>query len=747
MQTSLPLELTEKLIIIKHLVLITALLNNVLPLCIKMTSNSSSPLSFGLNQPHRPFSHPSRLCDKDFNSPYRPEDCGDSAVVSYTRPSSTPASNKSVRHSSRRLVTFFPLPEASQSSSHFYDNNPTVKKDESPQADSATLTAFNLFKEDSSLDPAADDLRENSSPHKEGYDDSLLISKKIPSTIKGNEACDNEIFPNFDVCQSWDKINTVRAGLKRPHSATLCRAPPSEGEDPLMRPLSAPKRLIEDVNISSNLSGILASDDVTPVASVKFRDINADAPKSTLEALVASTSPLMFFPHEFSMDSDCDDKYVEFAPQVSHNLINQNLLRENDLNAINTNSVSSSKSMTSLDLNDPNFKCPDSHGSQKSVYSDLGLITDVLENNNASATTHINEYVQAMRTYAAELCPVDCVILLEHCRPFNCDSLYMKYFRDQYLCPILSNLNGGPPLNADFGRDAYTSLYSLHGYCWRKPIQTTTLVPDTPIIYKILKRVATMQHESRHANDQLNPSEASPFYDRRWQTVALSDKLLQSDIPERRIVGPLAAAFHAQTEAELSALEHKQLSKQTITNGHSNRMLENSHLPLTNTQTINHSPDNRCAVISNNRYSIQEQHLQQSTYSIDSTAYPAISNSSLVVATDGSCRNIPGTGANNSSQYTNGGLSPMAGPQFFASASPVGSYQRASRNSASTAPIQYPPSTTLSGYPFVVYADVLLRIMYDLLRGLHPWRIHCQLDILDLIQLIKLRVVCMDPIQ
>ncbi|CAH8502043.1 unnamed protein product [Schistosoma turkestanicum] len=784
--------------------------------CAEGTSDPLSPLNSDANQPLRPFSHPSHLCNKDITSPHCLEDHVDTpGVVSYPRPASTPASSKSVRYGAKKLSEFCPFSGTGRHSNPLRGENPVSEKRESCHFDSFTPSTLTPPKGDSPVDPVVNDLVNKTVPCELDDQDSLFTTKTLTFTADNNEMHANQIPSVFDQSEPWNRTDIIRAGIKRPHSASLCYTHCSDGVDLLTRPLSAPKRLIEEVHVSSNLNSILPSPNDTPISSAKFSNTNSDAPKSTLEALVASTSPLTFFPHEFPIDSECDEKFPEFAPQISHGLMNKNMndlsysidltspntefsvRGEVDLNAVNTNSVSSSKSMTSLDLNDPNFKCPNSHGSQKSVYSDLGLITDVfLENNNTSAVTHMNEYVQAIRTYAAELCPVDCVILLEHCRPFNCDSLFMKYFRDQYLCPILSNLNGGPPLNADFGRDAYTSLYSLHGYCWRKPLQTTTLMPDTPIIYKILKRVATMQHESRHTSDQINPSEgtpghellqaavkefdaidrarrglckkvqrhlillamspidlsklwqsdssfigledydsnlnsqeplrnlkmrgvalsvfspvqspsllklyelvngipAAPFYDRRWQTVALSDKLMQSDIPERRIVGPMAAAFHAQTEAELSIIEHKQLSKQTLTNGHSNRMLDDSHPPThTSALTTDHGSNNRCVVTSNNKYQIQEQNSQQSTYCTETSAYPITSNSSLNIATDSSCRaNSNSTGGNISSQCTNDGLSPMAVTQFGVTASPVGSYQRAPRNPSSITSAQYPPNT------------------------------------------------------
>ncbi|OON22532.1 hypothetical protein X801_01558 [Opisthorchis viverrini] len=207
--------------------------------------------------------------------------------------------------------------------------------------------------------------------------------------------------------------------------------------------------------------------------------------------------------------------------------------------------------------------------------------------------------------------------------------------------------------------EAYTSLYSLHGFYWRKPRQINTWVPDTPIIYRILKQIATVKHEERHATNEhadmftgtpghdlleaaveafdaidrarrglckqvqrhlilltvspinldevhkelvsssddctksgpltnlrrrgvalsafapvpsasvlqlyeiINGTPPSPFYDRHWQTVALSR--------------PLAADAHAQAEAELLLTEQRHQKKlmqdqpqidPVLTNGH-----------------------------------------------------------------------------------------------------------------------------------------------------------------------------------
>ncbi|VEL15348.1 unnamed protein product [Protopolystoma xenopodis] len=45
---------------------------------------------------------------------------------------------------------------------------------------------------------------------------------------------------------------------------------------------------------------------------------------------------------------------------------------------------------------------------------------------------------------------------------------------------------------------AYTSLYTLHGFSWKRPLPLTQLVGDTPIISHILDRINDMHHEERH---------------------------------------------------------------------------------------------------------------------------------------------------------------------------------------------------------------------------------------------------------
>ncbi|VDN35870.1 unnamed protein product [Dibothriocephalus latus] len=81
-------------------------------------------------------------------------------------------------------------------------------------------------------------------------------------------------------------------------------------------------------------------------------------------------------------------------------------------------------------------------------------------------------YFKTVREYVATLRPVDCVIMVEKCRPFNSKTEHMEYFKNNCLQPILDCLNGGPPLDADFGRDRSWSEESYLGgrRCTRRVI-------------------------------------------------------------------------------------------------------------------------------------------------------------------------------------------------------------------------------------------------------------------------------------
>ncbi|KAL5109943.1 hypothetical protein TcWFU_002414 [Taenia crassiceps] len=106
---------------------------------------------------------------------------------------------------------------------------------------------------------------------------------------------------------------------------------------------------------------------------------------------------------------------------------------------------------------------------------------------------HVLSTLQMMRNYADTLQPVDCVILVERCSPFSRNTRFMEYFKTEFLSKILSDLNGGPPVDTNFGRDSYTSLYSLHTFNWRNPEPPTTLVSDTAIIKSIFTALDTLQ--------------------------------------------------------------------------------------------------------------------------------------------------------------------------------------------------------------------------------------------------------------
>ncbi|THD26566.1 hypothetical protein D915_002657, partial [Fasciola hepatica] len=655
---------------------------------------SSSPQKFPQDRPPRPFSNPTKSLQLGhvFRDNNNLGQTYNTDITQISRPSSTPT------HCNLRLG---------------------VPKH---QASYLSKMSGTLIRETKTMDEIVNDAGYNKSLSQQGAheDLSLVIETTVPcvspalttissvSQLLADDYTPTTNLPNVfspfrPASNLGDKKNppkgrNYRSHLKRPHSAVTLASNSLDVEAVALRPSSAPKRLLEDVfePVSSLLASgtTLSFDNMSSQMEICGHENNRNPPpKSTLEALVASDSPLLFFSSAFSADADKDPVQLcnlfgaSSPPQKQCTLpslsdqpcrinislglepINVDFLpndTESDgLNANSANSVSSSKSMVSLDLSETNITNADEPIELK---SNLNVSpADLTLDNATSLTTQFNAYVEAMRSYAAELCPVDCVIMLERCRPFNCDTSFMKYFHEQYLCPILSNLNGGPPLNADFGRDAYTSLYSLHGFYWRKPLDFVTWVPDTPIIYRILKQLSTLQHEGRHANDHssdslqgipghelveaavrafdaidrvrrglcrqvqrhlvllvvspidlkelteyefvnashtnhsayastnrshltsslenlrqrgvalsafspvrspsllklfelVNGAPASTFYDRRWLTVALSKRLLNSDSPERRIVGPAAAAFHAQAEAEINLLEEQNQS-------------------------------------------------------------------------------------------------------------------------------------------------------------------------------------------
>lgn len=409
-----------------------------------MENDSSFLIKFetSVEQPQRPFSHPSEVFNKKLSTSVNNKIYSDS--LSNPRPASTPLSIFKSNYNFEKAEEFALLLSETQNKddldNFLNDNDSPVKED----VDFEALTTKDEVEELELVDNTTKDLY--------GVIDSNIPVG--PFAEINDELCQDEL--NRDLNET-----ILKTGVKRPHSAffnyeTNC----FDFGDSLLRPMSAPKCLIVEQDVSSCMNSILTSEVTTSISFVSSNDKVADVPKSSLEALVASNSPLMFFSHEFSIDSDVEDK--------SYNDLNLNIVQDTVISNIdntfgsdlvlsntdflvkldgdvntNNNSVSSSKSLTSLDLNDSSASDLYSHGGQKFEFSDNilgsnGSIDNLTTMNQTKTTTSwITEYLQAIRNYAAELCPVDCVIFIEQCRPFNCDTVYMKYFRDQYLCPIL----------------------------------------------------------------------------------------------------------------------------------------------------------------------------------------------------------------------------------------------------------------------------------------------------------------------
>ncbi|KAL3314806.1 hypothetical protein Ciccas_006576 [Cichlidogyrus casuarinus] len=60
------------------------------------------------------------------------------------------------------------------------------------------------------------------------------------------------------------------------------------------------------------------------------------------------------------------------------------------------------------------------------------------EDSIASLFLENSNFLDDLKNYTSELCPIECLVLVERCRPFNSDTIFMSYFREQYLDPILT---------------------------------------------------------------------------------------------------------------------------------------------------------------------------------------------------------------------------------------------------------------------------------------------------------------------
>nr|CDS30100.2 hypothetical transcript [Hymenolepis microstoma] len=138
-----------------------------------------------------------------------------------------------------------------------------------------------------------------------------------------------------------------------------------------------------------------------------------------------------------------------------------------------------------------------------------------------------------IKAYAATLQPVDCVILMERCAPFSGSTKFMNYFKSEYLSKLLCDLNGGPPVDTEFGRDAYTNLYSLHTFDWHKPEPSTPQVSDTAIIKSLFNKIEELK--PRPVPPLVSqPDEGTPVIPLLRSALAIFDHL---DTFRRRALG------------------------------------------------------------------------------------------------------------------------------------------------------------------------------------------------------------------
>ncbi|VDO04121.1 unnamed protein product [Rodentolepis nana] len=133
-------------------------------------------------------------------------------------------------------------------------------------------------------------------------------------------------------------------------------------------------------------------------------------------------------------------------------------------------------------------------------------------------------FLDMIKAYADTLQPVDCVILMERCAPFSGGTKFMEYFKSEYLSKILCDLNGGPPVDTEFGRDPYTNLYSLHTFDWRKPEPSTPQVSDTAIIKSLYTKIEELRPRPVPPI-AMQPDEGTPVIPLLRSALAIFDHL------------------------------------------------------------------------------------------------------------------------------------------------------------------------------------------------------------------------------
>lgn len=132
--------------------------------------------------------------------------------------------------------------------------------------------------------------------------------------------------------------------------------------------------------------------------------------------------------------------------------------------------------------------------------------SEIMDNNSSVCENKITSNVdtcpkrtwsESVELYIGSLKPKDTIIFIENVKVFSKGTSYMSDFRNFYFDHILKFLNGGEPLKADFGRDEYTSLYSLFSFSSVNSEHKEECL-DTPMIFKVMETMDVLDFAERN---------------------------------------------------------------------------------------------------------------------------------------------------------------------------------------------------------------------------------------------------------
>ncbi|KAL7065582.1 hypothetical protein AAHC03_04595 [Spirometra sp. Aus1] len=469
-----------------------------------MSGNSLFAPPTEAQSPPRPVSNPS------FSSGARSDSCPNMSLLTRTSLSETPTlllSDASSKTNVRSVDTDNLPTDSSLAVGPFPHTNLPNDQPTQPAWDAQTATGSdtatpNFFEADSTLESPS--ICDNTLPGPD-FLDFIKPEQPFPAAESSNPALpkpisflDSSIGGSDIFSPSQQSVDSSSRASPTP----VCKLsfPSASPTEDLIGPLSmggseiCPTTYLEDVCpelLEVKEDSLFPLQQTTPFTPSS----KSDAPVAVFETLPDQQSSLTDdLSGSSSVPTVSDSNALKGNPELSEGLNSPTdfFSKSETPKSVNVMSPNSNKSSESLPAQ------PNSFASRPSpVNSNSNGIAKGFSNNKRRRLS----FYKTVREYVATLRPVDCVIMVEKCRPFNSKTEHMEYFKNNCLQPILDCLNGGPPLDADFGRDAYTSLYSLHDFDWRHPFPATTLAKDTPKIYRILQCFDNIRHSEKHAPD------------------------------------------------------------------------------------------------------------------------------------------------------------------------------------------------------------------------------------------------------